>query len=237
MNNKGFIATSLVYAFFLVFVAVVATVLATYTHNRILISNVNGGVQEDLNQSIGSKYITIKNILKNSDFEEDSYWTFGNTYNLDPTFSSYRGVKSLSISKGDSFIEQRVKNLIANHYYYVRYYIFRNGLFNEGSSSAVTLQNLENNNITVDFNLNFVTDEVYANWDLMSNIAQINKEGDYKLSIVGTNLDGTFSNLSIDSLMLIDVTDLISAGNSVPDTKTFMDTLDYFEGQKSIMKP
>ena len=235
MNNKGFIATSLVYAFFLVFVAVIATVLATYTHNRILISNVNTGIEEDLNHSIENKYLVIENILTNSNFEEDEGWDLTNATNLNPSFSAYLGLRSIALNKGDSTISQTVKELQANHYYYLRFYLFRNGPIT--GNSAITLKSNTNPSTVINYGLNLISDDVSVNWEAMSNIMRLNLDGDYDLQIVGTNIDGVFNNLNIDALMLIDVTALIDDGNSIPDSKTFIDTLDYFEGQKSIMKP
>ncbi len=78
MNNKGFIATSLVYSFFLVFVAVVASIIVTYAHNRILINNLNDGIVDDLNENILGKYGDIFNVLQNGDFETNEFWTLTN---------------------------------------------------------------------------------------------------------------------------------------------------------------
>ena len=119
-----------------------------------------------------------------------------------------------------------------DHYYYLRYYIFRNGSIS--GSSSFTLEKTGN---VLNFNLNYINTEIYANWDLKSDIVLATDSGSYTLRIVNTNINGDFVNLNIDSLMLIDVTELVEASGSVPAAKDYLDTFDYFEGSKSITKP
>ena len=243
MNNKGFIATSLIYSFFLVFVAVMASILATYAHNRILVNNVNEGIVDDLNTTVSEKYLVIKNILQNSDFEESGSWSLSNaaiTVVPDPIpdplpegfkIISYRGMKSLKINPGNSDIREENLTLEKDHYYYLRYYIFRNGPI--GGTSRFTLEGPA----TYDFNLSFITPAIYANWDLKSNIIPVLVAGNYTLRNVNTGISGDFVDLNIDSLMLIDVTELVNVSGSVATAKDYLDTFDYFEGAMSITKP
>ena len=49
MKKNGFIAISLLYSFFLVFVSIMMTLIVTYSHNRILMNNVNNNVKNQLN--------------------------------------------------------------------------------------------------------------------------------------------------------------------------------------------
>jgi hypothetical protein len=48
-NKKGFIATSLIYSFFLIFLTLMVSVLTEYVHNRILLSSVKETIVEKLN--------------------------------------------------------------------------------------------------------------------------------------------------------------------------------------------
>ena len=48
-NNKGFIAISLIYSFFLVFLVTLLMILANYAHNRVLLSSVKKETQNYLN--------------------------------------------------------------------------------------------------------------------------------------------------------------------------------------------
>ena len=55
MNKKGFIATSLIYSFFLVFCATLASYVAINIHNKMLLNRVTDQIREDLNST---KYVT-----------------------------------------------------------------------------------------------------------------------------------------------------------------------------------
>ena len=48
-NNKGFIAISLIYSFFLVFLMTLLSIVVDYAHNRILLNDVKKTTQEKLN--------------------------------------------------------------------------------------------------------------------------------------------------------------------------------------------
>lgn len=48
MRRKGFIAISLLYSFFLVFITIMMTLLVTYAHNRLLMNSVNNNVKNQL---------------------------------------------------------------------------------------------------------------------------------------------------------------------------------------------
>lgn len=49
LNNKGFIAISLIYSFFLVFLITLLAVISDYAHNRVLLNDVKQETQEYLN--------------------------------------------------------------------------------------------------------------------------------------------------------------------------------------------
>lgn len=49
LNNKGFIAISLIYSFFLVFLITLLAVVSDYAHNRVLLNDVKKETQEYLN--------------------------------------------------------------------------------------------------------------------------------------------------------------------------------------------
>ncbi len=53
MNNKGFIATSLIYSFFLIFITLFLTIIADYLQNKVLLNTIEKGIKEDINSTIG----------------------------------------------------------------------------------------------------------------------------------------------------------------------------------------
>ena len=58
-DNKGFIAISLIYSFFLVFLMVLLGIVADYTHNRLLLNNIKKSTQSELNERSEFNPITL----------------------------------------------------------------------------------------------------------------------------------------------------------------------------------
>ena len=63
-NKNGFVASSLMFSFFLVFILLAVLVLTSYTHYNLLIKNLNGSILDDLNNEIAKKYTPIRNYVK-----------------------------------------------------------------------------------------------------------------------------------------------------------------------------
>ncbi len=61
MQKKGFIATSLIYSFFLVFLILMSTILARAANNRILLNAIKGDIREELDNQKGFVVDTIEN--------------------------------------------------------------------------------------------------------------------------------------------------------------------------------
>ena len=53
MNKKGFIATSLIYSFFLIFITLFLTIIADYLQNKVLLNTIEKGIKEELNNGMG----------------------------------------------------------------------------------------------------------------------------------------------------------------------------------------
>lgn len=69
-KKNGFIATSIMFSFFLVFTALSMLVLASYAHFRVLINNLNGSILKDLNDNvISKKYTSLSNCITDGDFK------------------------------------------------------------------------------------------------------------------------------------------------------------------------
>ena len=60
-NNKGFIAISLIYSFFLVFLVTLLMILANYAHNRVLLSSVKKETQNYLNNLAEFNPVNLEN--------------------------------------------------------------------------------------------------------------------------------------------------------------------------------
>ena len=53
MNNKGFIATSLIYSFFLIFITLFLTIIADYLQNKVLLNTIEKGIKDEINSTRG----------------------------------------------------------------------------------------------------------------------------------------------------------------------------------------
>lgn len=89
-NNKGFIATTLIYSFLLLFATLIVVIIGNYNYYRNTLNKYNKGVNDALNSKIDSKYVTLKNEIDNSDFEKNTLvdasftndpWHLGTPYN------------------------------------------------------------------------------------------------------------------------------------------------------------
>ena len=47
MNKKGFIATSLIYSFFLIFITLFLTIIADYLQNKVLLNTIEKGKKKN----------------------------------------------------------------------------------------------------------------------------------------------------------------------------------------------
>ena len=123
MKNKkknGFIATSLMFSFFIIFLTMSLMIMATYTHYQGLINNLNSGVLKDLNDNvIVKKYTTLINSAADGDLASiygssnpsstiNSVWSVNEAQNSKPIYDdgnkiSYIRIFNTSSSNVDSF--------------------------------------------------------------------------------------------------------------------------------------
>ncbi len=74
-NNKGFIAISLIYSFFLVFLITLLSIVTSYAQNRILLKNIKEETQKYLD---GLAQFNPVNALENREYTKGELITFGN---------------------------------------------------------------------------------------------------------------------------------------------------------------
>lgn len=250
-KKNGFIATSIIYSFFVVFVALVVSIMATYAHYRIILNDLNDGILDDLNTTIYNKYALLKNLIPVGNFDVENTnmpgWVLSNAIvanTSDEFHASYSGARALRIGSGGSAllnysaIEQPETTANANHKIYVRYRYFRSGTLASGTSMSIKA-----NDQTIAIGSDPLAGS-YQDWILASYILDVNvssysaNQWNYNVNITGTQ---NYSFVYIDDLMVIDVSSLYkNAGSSVEDNsiKTYLDDkLDYFSGAKSILKP
>lgn len=52
-KKNGFIATSLIYSFFLVFITLFLTIIADYLQNKVLLNTIESDIKQEINSSLG----------------------------------------------------------------------------------------------------------------------------------------------------------------------------------------
>lgn len=67
MNNKGFIATSLIYSFFLIFITLFLTIIADYLQNKVLLNTIEKGIKDDINSTIGIQDFEVGSFIGTTD--------------------------------------------------------------------------------------------------------------------------------------------------------------------------
>ena len=129
MEKKGFIATSLIYSFFLAFISIVAVLLQSFIANKTILDRFNSKVQEELNTSsykvtIYSRNANIKNgmtmtnLISNGDFSQNlDFWNvFG-----DAQYSTTLWLDNYSVLKSN--------NNVSNSYLYQNLYVMKDNIY------------------------------------------------------------------------------------------------------------
>ena len=195
MNNKGFIATSILYSFFIVFCAILLSYIGLLAHNSILIDKEKELIEEDLHTDI--------NI---SDAPVGSYFRL----NVCSTFELFRTNDSLNyvlINNNSSYVllssevSYKLNNLEFLNNVLEKIVIKYKGVNTPSRSMSEDDYNLVNNlpndlkkkilEITVDSN------EDKVNYYLLANNSDTNYTGS-KVYNTSTNIVSSFSNEYLD---------------------------------------
>lgn len=62
-RKNGFIATSLIYSFFLVFITLFLTIIADYLQNKVLLNTIENDIKQDLNNTITIRDFAIGDLI------------------------------------------------------------------------------------------------------------------------------------------------------------------------------
>ena len=266
MKNKkknGFIATSLMFSFFIIFLTMSLMILATYTHYQGLINNLNSSILTDLNENvIMKKYTTLSNSILDGDmvsakttFDETS-WNLvkANARAVNDTENqvTYIELFNTAVSRSAHF-SQRInesrklkvsKDIDDKRVIYVRFNLFRNGTINCSSSSVkLRLGSVYKN----------VSDNIcggYSNWASNSAIFEdlyITEEQANDTELIFdvqnmyapvANIDVLTLRMGINKVMVIDVTDaFMDSTTTSNNVKANLDAnLPYFDVDYSIKK-
>jgi len=61
LNKNGFIATSLIYTFFIMFISLFLTIIADYLQNKVLLDTTEKGIKDELNSKVSIKDFEVGN--------------------------------------------------------------------------------------------------------------------------------------------------------------------------------
>ena len=115
-NNKGFIATTLIYSFLLLFATLVTVIISNYNYYRNTLNKYNKSINTALNTRINDKYITLYNEIGNSDFEKNNSWNLSNAYYSNPDNKETKkgGLRSLKFPNSTATVTSNKFNCYAN---------------------------------------------------------------------------------------------------------------------------
>lgn len=243
-KKNGFIATSLIYTFFLVFAMLSILLLANYTHNRLLLRTFNTEIKGDLDTRGGSKLANFKNILNNTEFEiaNDSWVVTGNA--AYPTkgyvqngLEFQHDTENLTAFDDNGSVTQNIsRDLKPGHKYYLRMAVW-NGQISLSDNNYVRLYNTVTNTIVPFNNLNL--SELYSDWTVIGQIIVLPEgvsEQNWQLQIGIVRLSNGF--LRIDEIILMDVTNACGEGELTPSLEWLnnQSNLPFFEDKYIINK-
>lgn len=239
-NNKGFIATTLIYSFLLLFATLVTVIITNYNYYRNTLNKYNKNINDALNNIVNNKYVTLYNEIDNSDFETKnvSWHTGSNTTNFNNNgnlgydcnqsdctnkngsykteYTNAGGNNSFGFApKTSNVVNSNTFNCVANNYYYVAYDVFTSGTINNGEAGGnIGIYN-NSSGWAVYESLNYG----FQNWSHRGIIGKVSNSGTCTFRIdYQNNNGGSDVRMNIDNVMVINITELLQkAGISIPD--------------------
>ena len=225
-DENGFIATSVLYSFFLVFIAVIIAHINSYLANKNILERFNEEAASRLNESIYqiniySKNATItggnryQNMLSNSDFSNG----LNNWYPSNGNFAVIDNFLSETVNGMEQYVSQPVE-LINNHVYY---FAINYSQTNDYTTKTYLTSNAsENDYIATAVN----------NGSGITQFKRIEMQGtsgnyDFRLGYVNNYQSSgtTFFN----NTLLIDITDTFGVGKE-PSEEWLSQNIDWFDG-------
>lgn len=223
MKKRGFIATSLIYSFFLVFLAILAGLIRNYVANKVILDRFNEEAAYGLNNNTYKLTVvaynsdiknghSITNLIQNGNFTEEisHWWTSKGNVNISRDGVSPRA--RITASAPSSYIFQNV-SIYANKTYYMRVDYIKN--FDTSINVNVANGNLQLKKVNSlsRSSMNFVARNTV----------------DRTPFIIG-NSNAAYNNpIIVTNVMLINLTDHYEKGN-VPTADWLDENIDFFDG-------
>ena len=79
MKKNGFIATSLIYSFFLIFITLFLTIIAEGLQQKLWLNEIEKGIKDEINSSMGIKDFEVGNVITSSSYltPDTNTWIIG----------------------------------------------------------------------------------------------------------------------------------------------------------------
>ncbi len=227
-RNDGFIATSLIYTFFLVFVAVLALLLNTFISSKTTLDRFNDDIISSLDSSTYTLTVistnaniqggtTLTNLVSNGSFSNNcAFWQInGSGYACNQIYSGFSSINKNNFVN----VNQNVHLKANNQYYYSLKYAS-----NSNSNPKTYINNINNGYIE--------SKNTYGTWKKDSQLFSINETGNktFHLGVGSTN-----DYVRYADVLLIDLTSSFNSGHE-PDKRWLDENIDYFNGTISFIK-
>ncbi len=227
-KNGGFIATSLIYSFFLVFIAVIAALVSNYVANKTIMNRFNEDVMDELNTKSYTVTVygknaniqngmTLTNLLTEGTFPSLTYWGRNGSCNYRTNIINEVSSSSLVMNNcnSNSYVNQKVYVLGGSTYYY-----------------TVSHYN-PSTNVTMEFG-NSISLPRTSEWIKTSHIYTSTYENNINFAL-GRNINSYYSEARFTNAMVLNLTASFGVGYE-PDKNWIDKNIDYFEGTISFIR-
>ncbi len=229
-KKNGFIATTLIYSFLLLFATLIVVIIGNYSYYRNTLHTYNKGINKALNSLIDSKYVTLTNLVSNSDFELNDSWVIRNSgsslgvagYSNDGSMGVNNRTMRFSGSGDVSATSNSFKCEIG-HYYYVSWQIFTTGIINEKTNWF--FWNTKHKYIGL--YMSSSEDSYFLGRSINMGFQNVTRQGvvgvatttssTCNFSVYYNNTNDTV--MHIDNVVVTDVTEVLSKANNLDTTK------------------
>lgn len=239
-NKSGFIATSLIYTFFLAFIAILTALLSNYIANKTILDRYNSDTQSKLNGGIGkiSLYVsyasvdggkTITNLVRNGNFSsvDGSNNLTDWTVQCGGNFQAADFGKRCVIKTGSSGNLSQPISVDASHKYYLRMEYYQPSV---GYTSDVFVSNTVSGDV-IDRD-RIISSSNSSEWVSTSKLVSLSGAETLSYMIVGKESAYNSSRTYYTNILLMDVT---YAYRDAVSLEWLDKNIDYFDGTVSFI--
>ena len=239
-NESGFIATSLIYTFFLAFIAILTALLSNYIANKTILDRYNSDTQSKLNGGIGkiSLYVsyasvdggkTITNLVRNGNFSSVDGGNNLNDWSVQGggNFQAADFGKRCVIKTGSSGNLSQPISVDSTHKYYIRMEYYQPSI---GYTSDVFVSNTVSGDV-IDRD-RIISSSNSSEWVSTSKLVSLSGAETLSYMIVGKQSTYNSNRTYYTNIFLMDVT---YAYRDAVSLEWLDKNIDYFDGTVSFI--